>query len=257
MNDICIRRVVNMFYLRTDRWKRETPMTRTLDAAVLFTEGEIEYYFEGKTLTAHEGDLLFLPGHLPYSGLKKSHTVAFFVVEFECDTSTSFEEFGAPSVITLPSEGTLPSQFSDTLALWNQQPIDCALRSKAFTYALLCAAFKEEERREHTVASQEILSYIVENLHDSAITVGHLCHRFYISESQLRRNIQKATGHTPNEYILLLRLNRAKNELLRTDKPIHRISAECGFASPYYFSRRFSAQFGCSPVAWRQKHTAT
>ena len=61
-----------------------------------------------------------------------------------------------------------------------------------------------------------------------------ICGRFFISESQLRRNIKKATGLPPDEYIRRLRINRAKNELISTQWKICEISESCGFSSPYY-----------------------
>ena len=97
-----------------------------------------------------------------------------------------------------------------------------------------------------------IVSYIAKNIGDSTLSVADLCRKFFISESQLRRNIQRATRLTPSEYILTLRLNRAKNELSYTDRSVMEIAARCGFASPYYFSRCFSEEMGMSPLAYRK-----
>ena len=58
--------VVNVYYsISKAWWKREERRVRGCDALVFFTEGEIMYFFEGKTLVAKAGDLLILPGNLP------------------------------------------------------------------------------------------------------------------------------------------------------------------------------------------------
>lgn len=216
--------------------------------------GTIEYYFENSTVTARAGDLLFLAGNLPYAGMKKSRNVAFFVLNFECTAHTAFQKLGAPCTVSVREYETAYSLFSEAREIWNHRPIDCELRLKSFAYSLLCSLFTQSESHRSSV-TEDILTYIAENLHDSTISMAGLCHRFYISESQLRRNIHKATGLNPNEYLLLLRLTRAKNELLCTEKTIKQIAAECGFASPYYFTRRFTAQYGSSPTAWRKANT--
>ncbi len=254
MKDLDIRRIVNVFHQQTNRWERITARTRTYEAIVLFCEGEIEYYFPDRTVTARAGDLLFLPGNLPYAGQKKSPSVTFYVVDFECRSPAEFERFGAPQAVAVPQFERVCSQFSQMLDVWELQPVQNALLLKSFLYSLLCIPFENALPPKTVTTTDRILTYITENLHDSAMTVTELCRRFYISESQLRRNLHKATGLNPNEYLLLLRLNQAKNELSYSRKTIKQIAEECGFSSPYYFTRRFTSHFGLSPTAWRKIH---
>ncbi len=252
-NELCIRQITDVFYLRTDRWERPQPRTRALDGAILFCEGEIEYYFGNTTVTARAGDLLLLPGNVPYAGRKLSRYVAFYVLNFECTSPTAFEDLGTPCTVPLTDYETIHSQFADALTVWTRRPIDSDLRLKSFAYSLLCSRFGHSAPRTASV-TDDILAYVADNLHDSAMTVTTLCRRFYISESQLRRNVCKATGLNPNEYILLLRLSRAKSALLCTQKSVKQIAEDCGFASPYYFTRRFTARYGLSPTAWRKTY---
>ena len=251
MNDLCIERITDVFYQKTDHWERTQPRTRVFDAAVLFCEGEIQYFFDTCTITARAGDLLLLPGNLPYSGIKLSKSVAFYVLDFECTSPTAFEEFGAPSAFALPHFEKTCTHFAEAVTVHNHRKVGSELWLKAFAYSLLSAQFEIGENRTSSV-TDATLSYIRENLHDSTMNVKQLCERFYISESQLRRNLHKATGLNPNEYLLLLRLNHAKNELLCTRTPIKQIAENCGFTSPYYFTRRFTEHFGCSPSLWRK-----
>ena len=256
-NDLCISTIEDVFSLSTDRWDRPFMRTRTFDGAVLFTEGEIEYNFDGKLLTARAGDLLLLPGNLPYSGRKLSHNVRFYVIDFTCDSPTAFAAFGAPAVFTLSRFEEMHSEFSNALQVWESHTVERPLQMKALLYSILCNVFVQEERNTTSAAISDVLSYMRENLHNPALTVTQLCQRFFISESQLRRNVHKATGLNPNEYLLTLRLHRAKNELLFTHKSVQHIARECGFTSPYYFTRRFTTFFGLSPTAFRKQRIPT
>ena len=118
------------------------------------------------------------------------------------------------------------------------------------------AKIKENAVQKNTVPVDVIVAYIAENVGNPDLSVGQLCRKFFISESQLRRNIQRATRLAPSEYILTLRINRAKNELSYTDRSVKEIAARCGFASPYYFSRCFRQSTGLSPLAYRKNSHA-
>lgn len=73
-----------------------------------------------------------------------------------------------------------------------------------------------------------------------------------MSRSHFSRAFKRATGMSPQEWSLDLRIRRAK-ELLRDQAlPISSISLECGFADQSHFSRMFSKLVGTTPKRWRQ-----
>ncbi|MBQ2774023.1 MAG: helix-turn-helix transcriptional regulator [Clostridia bacterium] len=252
LNDLIIKNVVRAYYAKHLAWERNRFSPRGADAIVLFTEGKIEYHFEGKTLIAGKGDFLLLPADLPYSGKKLADKCAFFVLDFECAPRDAFEKFPTPAVVPAGDFEEAVRLFSDAINVWNEHRSNVSFKIKAIAYQLLCEVLKESTVQKNTVPVDVIVSYIAKNIGDSTLSVADLCRKFFISESQLRRNIQRATRLTPSEYILTLRLNRAKNELSYTDRSVKEIAARCGFASPYYFSRCFSEEMGMSPLAYRK-----
>jgi AraC family L-rhamnose operon transcriptional activator RhaR/AraC family L-rhamnose operon regulatory protein RhaS len=72
-----------------------------------------------------------------------------------------------------------------------------------------------------------------------------------MSESSLLRAFKQATDRTPTEYLLRLRLRRARHLLRRTDLNITEIAFETGFQDSNYFTRQFRKQTGCSPREYR------
>lgn len=242
--DLNIANIVNVYYSRTDHWHRDFFAPRNFDGIVFFTEGEIEYSFSDRKLTAQAGDLLFLPGNIPYSGKKKSECVAFFVIDFTCTTADEFAKAIGAKVV---SAMNYHEKFSEIVDVWKKQRIDQILRIKSFLYALLCNGVSTGKS-----LTDDIIDYICDNIGSPSLSVKNLCERFYISESQLRRNILKQTGLKPNEYITQLRLNMAKNELSYTTDSIAQIAERCGFSSAYYFSNTFSRYNGMSPTQYRQ-----
>ena len=147
------------------------------------------------------------------------------------------------------------SKFSSAVSIWNRQQIDAFLKIKSIAYSIISESFERSSVSQTVTPIDKIIEYIMENLGDLSLKVSGLCNHFFISESQLRRNFIKATGLNPNEYILTLRINNAKTELICTKKPIKQISSECGFTSPYYFSRCFSESEKMTPTAYRKQHS--
>ena len=74
-----------------------------------------------------------------------------------------------------------------------------------------------------------------------------------MSVSHFLSKFRKATGTSPQNYILNLRITNAQNLLSTTDYKIIEISKLVGFADSMYFCKRFKKKTGLSPSDYRQK----
>jgi AraC-like DNA-binding protein len=73
-----------------------------------------------------------------------------------------------------------------------------------------------------------------------------------IGYSYFRKMFKLYTGVPPVKYHLDLKIMRAKEMLVSTDKIIKEISNDLGFQSVYYFSRLFKRKTDLSPTAFRK-----
>ena len=80
---------------------------------------------------------------------------------------------------------------------------------------------------------------------DSLLKIAHM------SSSNLMRVFRKATGQTPIEYLVRLRINKAMELLHNTDQTITQIAMEVGFNDSNYFTRQFQRIVGESPRQFR------
>ncbi|HEX6227279.1 MAG TPA: helix-turn-helix domain-containing protein, partial [Chryseolinea sp.] len=62
-------------------------------------------------------------------------------------------------------------------------------------------------------------------------------------------------GYSVNDYIISVRLKKAKHLLLNTEKTISEIASEVGFSSSTYFSTSFKAKFNLSPREFKTSQT--
>ena len=73
-----------------------------------------------------------------------------------------------------------------------------------------------------------------------------------ISHTSFRRHFKAQMGMAPIQYLLELRMRKAKGLLMQTTLPIQIIAEECGFDNPLYFSRLFKQRTGLSPSEIRK-----
>ena len=68
-----------------------------------------------------------------------------------------------------------------------------------------------------------------------------------ISRRQLERLFKHGLGALPSKYYLVLRLERAHQLIVRTQKSIVQIGLSCGFSSGSHFATAYRAHFGTTP----------
>jgi AraC family transcriptional regulator len=73
-----------------------------------------------------------------------------------------------------------------------------------------------------------------------------------LSKYHLDRVFKRATGLRPHAYVAMLRIDRAKNLLTHTSKPIADIALNLGFADQSHFSNVFKQLSGLTPGAYRR-----
>ena len=252
--DLNITEIVSVYYHKSSDWKRLQFAPRTRDGLVLFLDGEIDYNFGKKHYIARAGDILCFPGNVPYSGKKLSKCdVAFVVVDFQCFSEDEYRKMNFPAVSEASDFEMYRSRFFELLRVYRENRLSSHFRMKCMLYELIGMVYEDINPECKRQSSREILDYIGASYGDSELHLADICSKFFISESQLRRNIIKLTGMTPNEYINSLRLDTARNLLCYSGKTVKEISRECGFASQYYFSKSFTRHFGMAPTLYKEK----
>ena len=92
----------------------------------------------------------------------------------------------------------------------------------------------------------------LEDHYQEPVSVKQLTQIAGMSESSLLRAFKQATGRTPTDYLLHLRLRRARRLLKQTDLNITEVAFETGFQGSNYFTRQFRKQCGVSPREYRK-----
>jgi len=88
--------------------------------------------------------------------------------------------------------------------------------------------------------------YMEDNLGEN-FTLDELARAAGVSRFHFSRLFRVSTGASPMGYLLYLRVDRAKNMLLRGDRKICEIAMALGFFDQSHFSRTFRRMTGVSP----------
>ncbi len=117
--------------------------------------------------------------------------------------------------------------------------------------------FIEEQLKnvEDTAKSPHIrnaITYINDN-YASKIKINELADHIGMNRSYLASSFKKATGYSPKEYLLSLRMEKAKSLLEKTDMPINAVANSIGYSDQLAFSRMFKEYSGISPKAFREE----
>ncbi len=99
------------------------------------------------------------------------------------------------------------------------------------------------------VANQKLIAAIglMESTADEPRDVQQIAADVGLSPRQLERLFAKYLHASPSHHYLELRLDRARELLLQTAKPILDVAVACGFASASHFSRCYRAVYGHKP----------
>lgn len=98
---------------------------------------------------------------------------------------------------------------------------------------------------------QDAKKYIIEHLSEK-LTVQNVADIIHMSPSHFSRIFKQQTGFSPYDFILISRLNKAKDFLQKTNLSISQIAYEVGFNSESNFIYFFTKNTGLSPTKFRK-----
>ena len=99
----------------------------------------------------------------------------------------------------------------------------------------------------------EFTSVVENNISNENFSVDDLAKKIGISRVQLYRKVKALIGYNVNDYILTVRLQKAKFLLTNEDLSISEVAFKVGFSSPAYFSTVFKSKFSITPSEFKEK----
>ncbi len=99
----------------------------------------------------------------------------------------------------------------------------------------------------------EFTSIVENNLSNENFSVDDICKEIGISRVQLYRKVKALIGYNVNDYIMNVRLQKAKFLLADMQFSISEVAFKVGFSTQAYFSTVFKSKFSLTPSEYREK----
>lgn len=102
----------------------------------------------------------------------------------------------------------------------------------------------------------KVMKVIEEELSDSEFSINDFCRMLGMSRTSVYNKIKTLTGQGPNDFIRIVRLNKAKELLVSRKYSIGEVANMVGFSDPKYFSTCFKSSLVPVPAKFRAMKTA-
>lgn len=99
---------------------------------------------------------------------------------------------------------------------------------------------------------RRVLAYINERI-SRTVTLSDLAREARLSAAYFSQRFKSSTGVSPHQYLLRLRICKAKKLLEESESPVIEIAAECGFQTQQHFARIFRRLTMRTPTEHRRQ----
>ena len=100
----------------------------------------------------------------------------------------------------------------------------------------------------------KVIQVLTENMENPAFDQEQLAEQLHMSQSQLYRKIKALTNRSVHDFVVTLRMNKARELLLAGELSIAEVGYQVGYSQPTNFTRTFTKQFGLSPTKYLENH---
>ena len=206
-----------------------------------------DYIFSDGTILHTEGECLFyLPKGSSYQ-VKSLTKTGCYAINFD----TLNPIFDKPFSLRFRNTDNLFKIFKTAVDAWQKNVDGAQIITIHSVYEILLALFKEEKRGYAPSSFEKTIAPAVEKIKNSfanaELSVFELAKECNVSEVYLRKLFSSVYGVSPKEYILSLRIERAKQLLSLGDFTVTDVAYLCGYSDPCHFSREFKKRTGVSP----------
>lgn len=219
-------------------------------------DGECNYFIGNRSYRVMSGDVILIPSgtihRTNYDGMKHTRQLINCSLEY---IPTSIVE-RVSSMDYLYRNSKVSAQLNDIFAKIENEYENADILSadvlRCYTAELFFIILRNENTyegvRDESNLVTQVLKYIRHN-YMNEVRLASVAKQFSVSAEHLSRVFKKDTGFGFNEYLTILRLQKAEYMLKNEPgRAVCEVAYACGFNDGNYFSYKFKAAYGVSPT---------
>lgn len=238
---------------------------RCIDAFQLLfiTQGSGYFIDRGVEYDISGGEIFILrPGYWhSYAPLETTGWSEYFI-GFEGELFSKIMEDGLPrngsNVFMLNNAPEIVKIFNKALEVAKHDDQDTQLLLCSFLTLLISGIiYGKVEAIEDSRSTSRLVARarsFMENNINSKLSLSRIADEMGVSYTSFSMAFKEQTGLSPVRYFNLLKLQRAKYKLMKTNSSIKQIALECGFSSLEYFCNFFKEETGMTPAVYRNQN---
>lgn len=242
MNSIIVTKIEDISVVNSKKGNIFTMDDRQCYGLSFCKSGQITYEQNGIRTVSDTSHAVILPKGACYT-LYRDKTGEFPLINFNC---TGFD-CNKIYAIELSEPQKYITQFGE---IYKRYLSGNKLMTMALLYTLLVDIEREERIKSNPLYS--LTKYIKNNVSSVTLSNTELAELYGVSEVYLRQLFKTYLSSTPKQYILEMRIAKAKELLLSTSDNISDITCSCGFVSVQHFCRAFKSITGYTPTDYRK-----
>lgn len=207
--------------------------------------GQITYTHRGKQYVSTPKTAVLLPKGETYS-LVGNKDGSFPVINFDCIG------LQCTDIVVFPLQNPEPFykdyQKLTEFFLFSNKQLDIYITF----YNIVKRIVREPIPQSHSL--QLALNYIENHISNPELSNSLIAQNSHISEVYFRKLFSEKYRISPKQYILDIRIQKAKQLLTDSSLSVSSISEKCGFSSVYTFSRCFKEKTGISPTVYAKEN---
>lgn len=231
-----------------------THQNRPSHGLVIWLSGKIKYRFDdGSEMIVEEGELFYLPKYSTYR-LIPQEDGDYIAVNFDlADEAITYPHFSLDAKNKIKYSAWL----KELLHAWEKRTPAQMNVCMAKLYEIICAVQIEGMSGYRDAKTRQLAAfgadYIAANIGRPDLSVHEIAKELTISPEYFRRIFSAVYGISPKKYIIMVRIEKAKELIASNELSMCAISQLCGYEYECYFSRDFKKRVGVLPSQYRYR----
>lgn len=220
--------------------------------ALYVVNGNLTLIQNGEKTKAEKDTLLLIDCYEPHEYFADSFAQTLWVHFDGGESRIWFDEIKLKKGQKIKTGGSCADLLMRIIDSIKNAENECVVSNRI--YSLLCHILSTSEQniQNDTLKSvTDAKKYIKENL-EKDLSVEIIAKSAHLSASYFSKTFKESTGLSPYDYLLNLRLEKAKELLLQTDFSVSEIAYKTGFNSAANFIYFFKKETNITPLKFRK-----